>query len=93
MKLGQFRRDTIDNWIKHNPILADGEFAIIASDVTRPRLYDKWTCGDGLSTFEELILRDIQIQTGETPDIHINLVDEEDLGSYNLDGSGKVIKL
>ena len=32
MKLGQFRRDTIDNWIKYNPILVDVEFVLIVSD-------------------------------------------------------------
>lgn len=53
-RLGQFRRDTYENWMAENPILADGEFFLVAMDSSKPREYNKYGCGDGTSTFSEL---------------------------------------
>lgn len=53
-RLGQFRRDTLENWNDNNPILADGEFVLIASDSTAPKIYDYWCCGDGITPFIQL---------------------------------------
>lgn len=53
-RLGQFRRDTYENWMAENPILADGEFFLVAMDSSKPREYTKYGCGDGTSTFSEL---------------------------------------
>lgn len=53
-RLGQFRRDTEINWLSQNPILADGEFILVATDSANPRSYNKWKCGNGTSTFKEL---------------------------------------
>lgn len=53
-RLGQFRRDTYENWMAENPILADGEFFLVAMDSSKPREYTKYGCGDGTSTFNEL---------------------------------------
>ena len=57
-RLGQFRRDTLANWQSQNPILADGEFILIAMDSSKPREYNKWACGNGTSTFTQLVLKD-----------------------------------
>lgn len=53
-RLGQFRRDTYENWMAENPILADGEFFLVAMDSSKPKEYNKYGCGDGTSTFSEL---------------------------------------
>ena len=58
-RLGQFRRDTLVNWQAANPILADGEFVLIALDPNKPHKYQCWTCGDGTTPFSELIQYDI----------------------------------
>lgn len=58
-RLGQFRRGTLDNWVLENPVIADGEFILIATDSNFPRKYDRWTVGDGISTFAELGFRSI----------------------------------
>lgn len=57
-RLGQFRRDTLANWQSQNPILADGEFILVAMDSANPRNYNKWACGNGTSTFTQLVLKD-----------------------------------
>lgn len=57
-RLGQFRRDTLANWQSQNPILADGEFILVAMDSSKPREYNKWACGNGTSTFTQLVLKD-----------------------------------
>lgn len=57
-RLGQFRRDTLTNWKATNPILADGEFILIAMDDAKPHEYSKWAAGNGTSTFTQLVLHD-----------------------------------
>lgn len=52
--LGQFRRDTLANWQANNPIIADGEFVLIALDPNNPTQYTYWKCGDGVSNFNDL---------------------------------------
>lgn len=59
-RLGQFRRDTYENWLGENPIIADGEFILVAMDSSRPTRYTKFTCGDGISLFSKLTLYDFQ---------------------------------
>lgn len=63
-RLGQFRRDTMDNWKKENPIIADGEFILIASDSTNPHSYDYWACGDGTTEFINLKFKAVKDGTG-----------------------------
>ena len=53
-RLGQFRRDTEANWLAINPILADGEFVLVATDTANPKKYNKWKCGNGQSRFSAL---------------------------------------
>ena len=65
-RLGQFRRDTLANWKATNPILADGEFGLVASDSTNPHKYTYWICGDGISTFSQLPMSDMASGVGIT---------------------------
>jgi hypothetical protein len=63
-RLGQFRRDTMANWKKENPIIADGEFILIANDSNNPHSYDYWACGDGTTEFINLKFRAVKDGTG-----------------------------
>lgn len=65
-RLGQFRRDTLANWTAQNPILADGEFALVASDSANPRKYNYWVCGNGTSTFSQLPMAQMASAIGIT---------------------------
>lgn len=65
-RLGQFRRDTLANWRSQNPILADGEFALVASDSANPRKYNYWVCGNGTSTFSQLPMAEMASSIGIT---------------------------
>lgn len=50
----QFRRDTLAHWTEENPILLDGEMALIATDSTKPTVYDSKKVGDGIHHFNDL---------------------------------------
>lgn len=50
----QFRRDTLANWQKTNPILMEGELALIATDSSKPGVYDSKKIGDGVHHFNDL---------------------------------------
>lgn len=63
-RLGQFRRDTMANWKKENPIIADGEFILIANDSNSPHSYDYWACGDGTTEFINLKFKAVKDGTG-----------------------------
>lgn len=63
-RLGQFRRDTMANWKKENPIIADGEFILIANDSNSPHSYDYWACGDGTTEFINLKFKAVKEGTG-----------------------------
>lgn len=63
-RLGQFRRDTMANWKKENPIIADGEFILIANDSNNPHSYDYWACGDGTTEFINLKFKEVKDGTG-----------------------------
>lgn len=63
-RLGQFRRDTMANWKRENPIIADGEFILIANDSNSPHSYDYWACGDGTTEFINLKFKAVKDGTG-----------------------------
>lgn len=63
-RLGQFRRDTMANWKKENPIISDGEFILIANDPNSPHSYDYWACGDGITAFIDLKFKAVKDGTG-----------------------------
>ena len=46
----QFRRDTQENWLSSNPVLADGELGIVKDDVG----YINLKLGNGVSSFSQL---------------------------------------
>ena len=50
----QLRRGTLANWLKYDPILADGEMALVATDASKPTVYDSQKVGDGTHKFSEL---------------------------------------
>lgn len=50
----QIRRDTLANWLKVDPILLDGEMALVATDASKPTVYDSQKVGDGIHKFSEL---------------------------------------
>ena len=52
----QLRRDTLTNWIKEDPILMDGEVALVAIDDAHPNTYEHKKIGDGIHKFSELTL-------------------------------------
>lgn len=62
-RLGQFRRDTLANWQANNPVLADGEFALIASGSSG---YDYWVVGDGKTPFNSLTMGHLADSVGIT---------------------------
>lgn len=66
-RLGQFRRDTAANWEASNPIIADGEFILIATDPAKPRQYDAQKVGDGVTRYKDLPMRGYEC-TQETGD-------------------------
>lgn len=65
-RLGQFRRDTLANWKATNPILADGEFGLVATELENPHKYQYWICGDGTSTFSQLPMAEMASGVGIT---------------------------
>lgn len=56
-RLGQFRRDTAANWEAANPIIADGEFILIATNPDSPKVYDAQKVGDGQTRYNDLPMR------------------------------------
>ena len=50
----QLKRGTLANWLKVDPILMDGELALVATDASKPTVYDSKKVGDGTHKFSEL---------------------------------------
>ena len=50
----QLKRGTLANWLKADPILMDGEMALVATDDSKPTVYDSQKVGDGIHKFSEL---------------------------------------
>lgn len=50
----QLKRGTLENWLKADPILMDGELALVATDASKPTVYDSKKVGDGIHKFSEL---------------------------------------
>ena len=50
----QLKRGTLANWLKVDPILMDGEMALVATDASKPTVYDSKKVGDGTHKFSEL---------------------------------------
>ena len=50
----QLRGDTLTNWNAKNPVLADREVALVATDPNKPKVYDSKKVGDGVHKFSEL---------------------------------------
>lgn len=50
----QFRGDTLERWSKVNPILLDREIALVATDSSKPNVYDSKKVGDGEHHFNDL---------------------------------------
>ena len=50
----QLKRGTLANWLKADPVLMDGEMALVATDALKPTTYDKQKVGDGVHKFSEL---------------------------------------
>ena len=42
------------NWLKADPVLMDGEMALVATDASKPTVYDSKKVGDGTHKFSEL---------------------------------------
>lgn len=89
-RLGQFRRDTENRWLSVNPILADGEFVLVATDTANPKNYNKWKCGDGVSRFSALPYQQDFESVGFTGEVSSNI--SSSLYPDNLFVSGLYIK-
>lgn len=63
----QLRRDTLANWLKVDPVLMDGEPAIVSTGAKNPRLYDKKKIGDGVHKFSELPYQEGDIKFKDAP--------------------------
>ena len=50
----QLKRGTLANWLKADPVLMDGEMALVATDASKPTVYDSKKVGDGTHKFSEL---------------------------------------
>lgn len=50
----QLKRGTLENWLNADPILLDGEMALVATDASKPTVYDSKKVGDGIHKFSEL---------------------------------------
>ena len=50
----QLKRGTLANWLKADPILLDGEMALVATDASKPTVYDQYKVGGGSKKFSEL---------------------------------------
>lgn len=56
----QLRRDTLSNWQSRNPVLSEGELALISLDENNPSFYTKWKCGNGVSNFNSLPMQNLE---------------------------------
>lgn len=89
----QIRRDSVANWNSSNPILKQGEIALVALNSSTPYRYDDLKIGDGVSTFLELpyVIKD-SINTGiswsEIDDFPANATE-----AYNFSAKGKPTRL
>ena len=50
----QLKRGTLANWLKADPVLMDGEMALVATNASKPTVYDSKKVGDGIHKFSEL---------------------------------------
>ena len=50
----QLKRGTLANWLNADPVLMDGEMALVATDASKPTVYDSKKVGDGIHKFSEL---------------------------------------
>lgn len=50
----QLKRGTLANWLKVDPVLMDGELALVATYASKPTVYDSKKVGDGIHKFSEL---------------------------------------
>ena len=50
----QLKRGTLVNWLNADPILLDGEMALVATDASKPTVYDQYKVGGGSMKFSEL---------------------------------------
>jgi hypothetical protein len=80
----QIRRDTADNWVEHDPILAQGEFGYEIDT-------DKIKIGDGIVTWNNLPYHvgDVKSVSGKTG--HVTL-DKQDVGLGNVDNTSDSAK-
>ena len=53
----QLRGDTEAHWLEADPILAEKELALVATDPGKPHVYDQMKVGDGLNHFSQLSYR------------------------------------
>lgn len=49
-----FRRDTLAQWQAVNPVLDEGETALVATDPEHPTIYNMCKRGDGVTRFNDL---------------------------------------
>ena len=50
----QLKRGTLANWLKADPVLMDGEMALVATNPATPNVYDQYKVGGGSKKFSEL---------------------------------------
>lgn len=53
----QLRGDTLKHWEEANPVLAEREMVLVATDAAAPQTYDQFKVGDGVRRFMELPYR------------------------------------
>lgn len=49
----QLRRDTLSNWTKADPVIMEGEIALVSENADNP-VYDRFKIGNGVNKFSEL---------------------------------------
>lgn len=52
----KLRGDTLDNWLKYDPVLHEKEIVLVATDANKPDEYNCRKIGDGVRRFSELPL-------------------------------------
>lgn len=52
----KLRGDTLDNWLKYDPVLHEKEIVLVATDANKPDEYNCRKIGDGMRRFSELPL-------------------------------------
>lgn len=57
----QHRRDTEANWLKADPVLMDGEMALVATNPATPNVYDQYKVGGGLRNSPNSHIRDFRV--------------------------------